>query len=138
MLKFVPPLIPDQGRPGRPSDHNLVVVGFELERKKKWMKYSYRKYTEDGDAAFGEWIVGHNWAEISGTPSDQAEALGRTLDSAMESFFPLITRRLRSDQDPWINEYLEKMIIRRKKIFKLQGRSASWKKVKKRTEKLII
>ena len=33
-VEVCPPLIPDQGRPGRPSDHNLVVVGFELERKK--------------------------------------------------------------------------------------------------------
>ena len=66
-----------------------------------------------------------------------AEALGKTLDKAMEAFFPLITRRLRSDQDPWVNEGLEKMILRRKKIFKSQGRSKSWKKVKKRTEEII-
>ena len=62
-----------------------------------------------------------------GDLSQKAAALGRTLDRAISEFFPLITRRLRSDQDPWINTYLEKMIIRRKKIFKLQGRSASWK-----------
>ena len=65
-----------------------------------------------------------------------AEALGRTLDEAMSVFFPLITRRLRSDQDPWVNAALEKMIRRRKKI-SIQGRSKSWKKVKKRTEQII-
>ena len=66
-----------------------------------------------------------------------AAALGKTLDKAMDSFFPLITSRLRSDQDPWVNVALEKMIEQRKKIFRLQGRSKSWKKVKRRTESII-
>ena len=118
-----PPLIPDSGRPGRPSDHNVVLVRFELPRNRKfrWMRYSYRKYTEGGDVPFGEWITGHDWHEITGDPSQMAEALGPTLDQAMEAFFPLITHRLRSDQDPWINEELEHMIQRRKKIFRIQG-----------------
>ena len=55
----------------------------------------------------------------------------------MDAFFPLITRRLHSDQDPLINGALEKMIARCKKIFKIQGRSESWKKVKKKTETII-
>ena len=67
-----------------------------------------------------------------------ASALGDTLDQAMLAFFPLISRRLCSDQDPWINTYLERLIERRKKIFKLQGRAKSWKKVKKRAERLIV
>ena len=126
----VPPLVPDAGRPDRPSDHNIVVFKAELSRNRKfeWMRYSYRKHTPEGDVAFGEWILDHGWSEISGSPSEMAAALGRTLDKAMEVFFPLITRRLRSDQDPWINLPLEKIIERRKKIFWIQGRSSSWKK----------
>ena len=125
-----PPLVPNAGGPGRPSDHNIVVIKFQLPRTRnfRWMRYSYRKYTKEGDIAFGEWIASHDWTEIVGDPSSMAEALGKMLDKAMEAFFPLITRRLRSDQDPWVNEGLEKMILRRKKIFKIQGRSKSWKK----------
>ena len=138
-VQVFPPLIPNAGGPGRPSDHNIVFVGFELVRKRnfKWMRYSYLKYTKEGDAAFGQWIIDHKWDEIVGNPSEMAQALGNTLDEAMSTFFPLITRRLRLDQDPWINLYLEKLIDRRRRIFKIQGHSKSWKKVKKRTEKLI-
>ena len=94
-----PPLVQNAGQPGRPSDHNIVVVNFELERKRsfKWLKYSYRKCTKEGDVAFGEWLVGHDWSEVVGDPSQKAEALERTLDQAMSVFFPLITRRMRSD-----------------------------------------
>ena len=101
-----PPLVPNVGRPGRPSDHDIVVVGVHLPRNRKfrWMKYSYRKYTKEGDLAFGEWIVGHQWEEVRGSSSEMASALGTTLD---RTFFPLITRRLRYDQDPWINDALE-------------------------------
>ena len=138
-VEVCPPLAPNLGRPGRPSDHNLVCVALDLPRsnKLKWLKYSYCKYTKEGDAAFGEWLADHPWAETVGSPSDKAEALGTTLDWAMNQLFPLISRRLRSDQDPWINKYLEAMIERRKKFFKIQGRSKSWKKVKKKTEELI-
>ena len=101
------------------------------------MRYSYRKYTPEGNKAFEEWVRDHDWSEVSGDPSEMASALGKTLNKAMEAFFPLITRRLRSDQDPWINTALEKMIVRRKRIFSIQGRSKSWKKVKKKTEAII-
>ena len=138
-IEVVPPLVPDMGRPGRPSDHNIVLIKTRLvrNRKFKWLRYSYRKYTPEGDASFGEWILEHDWSEVRGDPSCMAESLGKTLDRAMDAFFPLITRRLRSDQDPWINVPLEKMIARRKKIFRIQGRSKSWKKVKKKTEQII-
>ena len=92
----------NQGRPGRPSDHNVVLIKMVLprNRKFKWLKYSYQKYTPDGDVAFGVWILEHDWAEVVGDPSDMAASLGRTLDMAMSVFFPKITRRLWSDQDP--------------------------------------
>ena len=61
------------------------------------------------------WISSHDLIEIVGDTSSMAAALARTLDKAMSVLFPLITRRLRSDQDPWVNEALEKMIVRRKK-----------------------
>ena len=80
------------------------------------MRYSYRKYTEEGDVEFGNWIINHDWSEVRRDPSEMAEVLGNTLDRAMSVFFPLITRRLRSDQDPWINVAPEKMIERSRKF----------------------
>ena len=38
--------------------------------------------------AFGEWIVNHDWDEVKGNPSEMANALGNTLDQAMQAFFP--------------------------------------------------
>ena len=134
-----PPLVPNFGQPGWPCDHNIIVITALLPRSRnfKWMRYSNRKYTEAWDKAFGDWISNHDWSEIQGDPSDMVKSLGATLDQAMLVFFPLITRRLRSDQDPWVNIALEKMIKCRNKLFKLQGRSKSWKKVKKRTGEII-
>ena len=95
------PLVPDAGGPGRPSDHNVLHVVFDLPRKKKFkgLKYLYRKYTEEGDTAFGEWIMNYPWNEVRGSPSEMAEALGTTRDWAMSFFFPLVVRRLHFDQD---------------------------------------
>ena len=86
----MPPLVQNAGGPGRPSDHNVLHISFNLPKNKKFkgLKYSYRKYTEKGDVAFGEWISSYPFEEVRGAPSEMAEALGRTLDWAMSFFLP--------------------------------------------------
>ena len=49
-----PPLLPDTGRPGLPSDHNIVTIQFNLPRNFKWLRYSHRKYMKEGEEAFRE------------------------------------------------------------------------------------
>ena len=60
--EICPPLVPNSGQPGRPSDHNIVVITVYLPRSRnfKWLLYSYRIYTEAGDKEFGKWIKGHD------------------------------------------------------------------------------
>ena len=55
----------------------------------------------------------------------------------MESFFPLITVRKKSTDCPWINHRIRKLIRRRKGVYRREGRSAKWRRLKKLTERLI-
>ena len=56
--------------------------------------------------------MNYQWREIVGNPSEMAEALGITLDWAMDQFSPLIVRRLCSDQDPWMEERMQRKIMK--------------------------
>ena len=55
----------------------------------------------------------------------------------MKKCYPVITVKKKSTDDPWITEKIRKKIRQRKKIFKKQGRSKAWKKLKKMTTKMI-
>ena len=55
----------------------------------------------------------------------------------MSDCFPVITVRRKSTEGPWITPKIRLKIKRRKAVFKKQGRSKVWKKLKKVTTKMI-
>ena len=59
------------------------------------------------------------------------------MDAAMTDCYPLVTVRRKSSEDPWINDKIRKKIRKRKAIFKSEGRSRRWKRIKKITAKMI-
>lgn len=69
--------------------------------KTKMIKYTYRRYTEDGATAFKEWIKVRDWTDVVSltTTDDKAEQLGKILEEATEKFFPLTTTT-RRESDP--------------------------------------
>ena len=56
---------------------------------------------------------------------------------ALEAFFPLITTRRKSSELPWINQRIRKRIRQRKDVYKKEGRSARWKRLKKITDEML-
>ena len=54
------------GQVGR-SDHRVAFCAVLLDRKRtfKWESYSYRQYTAEAEDRFKEWIVLHDWREVS-------------------------------------------------------------------------
>ena len=55
----------------------------------------------------------------------------------MEEFFPLITVRRKSTDSPWVNNKIRKLIKRRRKVYRKEGRSAKWKRLKRLSDDLI-
>ena len=51
--------------------------------------------------------------------------------------FPLKTTCRKDTDPPWINDNIRRKIRRRRAIYRLEGRSGAWKKMKKDTERLI-
>ena len=51
--------------------------------------------------------------------------------------YPVITVKKKTTENPWITDKIRKKIKQRKSVFKKQGRSKAWKKLKKLTVKMI-
>ena len=71
------------------------------------------------------------------TSTESAEELRKTLDGFLDAAFPVKTHTVRSTDDPWIYIGIRKKIRLRKRIFKKEGRSQRWKRIKHITEEKI-
>ena len=58
--------------------------------------------------------------------------------AGMESCFPVITTRRKSTDLPWINNRIRRMVRLWRGIFRQEGRSQSWYRLKKLTDSSLI
>lgn len=59
------------------------------------------------------------------------------MNDALERFFPLISVRCKTSDPPWFNCKIKKKIAQKKGIYKCEGRSPKWRKMKKSIQELI-
>ena len=137
----VPPLEVEPGASGAKSDHRVAYVTATLPRLRQfeWITYQYRYYNEESVKLFGDWLAAYDWAGLvqAGGSNLKAEMYQEAVNQAMERFFPLITVRRKSTDCPWINNRIRKLVRRRKGIYKREGRSEKWRRLKKITDELI-
>ena len=136
-------LSPLETEEGQESDHRVAYCKIALARKEKfvWQNYTYRHYNEKSVKAFKDWIVLHDWKEVLNADGSikMTEAYQGTISWAMESFFPLKTRRKKSTDLPWMTKGLQKMIQTRKRTYWGEGgeRTEVWREEKKRVAQAI-
>ena len=137
----VPPLEPEPGHHGTRSDHRVAFLKAELPRLRsfEWVTYQYRYFNSDAVDQFGRWLAGRDWADVVQSEGSNAKAnlYQEAVTGAMEEVFPLITVRKKSTDCPWISNRIWKLIRRRKGVYRREGRSAKWKRLKKLTDEMI-
>ena len=125
----------------RKSDLRIAFVETSLPRMRPyvWMKYSYRYYNKDSEQEYGQWLAKQDWAAVLNAvgSNNKTKAYQDMVVGALEAFFPLITTRRKSSELPWINQRIRKRIRQRKDVYKKEGRSARWKRLKKITDEML-
>ena len=69
--------------------------------------------------------------------NNKANLYQEQVTGAMEWLFPLITVRRKSSDCPWVNNRIRKLIRRRKGVYRREGRSGKWRRLKRITDELI-
>ena len=139
----LPPLETDPGSEAaaRPSDHRIAFCRTSLPRVRPYelMTYTYRYYSKEGEEEYGRWLAGKDWSHLLGLSGSNAktEYYQREVVGAMERIFPLITVKRRSSDPPWYNWRIRKMIKQKRGIYKREGRSPKWRRMKKLLESLV-
>ena len=132
-----PPLTSEEGTP---SDHRLIGFVCDLKHTNhfEWVRFSSRKITDAAREEYDKRMRDFRWDMLEGTPDDIANQLHHHIQSITNDCFPLKNHKVRSTDDPWIDEETRKMIERRKDLFSNKGReSTDWRQVKSATTNMI-
>ena len=134
-----PPL---ESEAGATSDHRFITCYCDLRHRHEfeWRTQTYRKITDERIEKYDQAIGQIEWDQVfkhASTLDQKTEAMHNKITTIVTDCFPLITNRIRSTDDPWIDEETRKALKRRKGIFYDQLRSDDWKKVKAQTNDMI-
>ena len=68
--------------------------------------------TEEGNELFKTWLVQQDWQGVLGASgsNNKAEKYQEMMSNAMRDFYPVITTKKKSTEDPWINDKIRKKI----------------------------
>ena len=126
--RTLPPL---QANNGTFSNHRCVYAECDLGQNKnfEWVVKMARKRTKEREEAFAAELSG--WT-IGAAPTDSytVDAMATDLEKKIleltDKHFPLQRVRRRSNEDPWITRHIRRLWKRKLRLYKKDGRSASW------------
>ena len=126
---------------GTVSDHTAVHVYAKIPRVPEYtiQKYSYVKQTDEGDLKFRQIMETTNWEEVTKLdhPNTMVNKLHEIFEKATSESYKTITTTRKSNQPQWINQRVLELIAQRRAIFRREGRSEAWKRMKKKTRSII-
>ncbi|XP_019618323.1 PREDICTED: uncharacterized protein LOC109465472, partial [Branchiostoma belcheri] len=110
-------LTPEVMNPLGTSDHKAAwwQSRVRTQRPNQTKHVVVRPLPDSRIRAFGQWITSHTWDEVlqSDTVEEKTAAFYRTLNSAIENYFPLRKCSLHHRDKPWITALLKDLIHRR-------------------------
>ena len=127
---------------GTTSDHKTVYVNAKIPRVPEYNveKYSYLKQTEDGDKKLQNYLESQDWGSLMGGCGGvdaMVEVLHTVFDKGMTSSYELKESQKKTTEPPWMTSGIRRLIRRRRAIFRKFGRNEVWKKMKRKTRRII-
>lgn len=103
-----------------------------------WVRKTTRKRTEQGALDFAADIRAADWCDILGEDPDRmVEKFDTWIRLCTDRHFPLHTVRRRSNEDPWITNGIRKRARHKRRLYREQGRSRTWKKADRDLEEEV-
>ena len=116
------PLDADSDKIGKRSDHRIVIAEPINEAEQKCSRLTrvvkFRPITAAGMEKMKVWFLSKDWSDIYTTESahDKARIFQNTLLSVYNDCFPEKSRKVSSDDQPWITFKLKQMFKIRLKV----------------------
>ena len=126
---------------GVASDHEAVHLYAKIPRVPDYtiQRYSYVKQTDEGDALLAEYFKTIDWTRVTSKVDSSAmvEELHVIFEQGISNSYKTISTTRKSNQPQWINQKIIDLIAQRRADFRREGRSDTWKKIRKKTRSII-
>ena len=137
------PLEPDHERGGKKSDHKIVLmkpineINNQSARITKVLKS--RPITQSGINQMRSWLIDQTWDDIYKAEDShiKAEIFQNMLMHKFLVCFPEKTRKINSDDAPWMTHKLKKLDRQRKRIYRKERKSERWKSLDSEFRKAV-
>ena len=122
---------------GTRSDHNIIAAAFRLPKQKKGaaVEFKFRPITKKGTELFKAGLLEVDWQIIErDTSTGSASALNDLLTELFNNCFEEKTRRYKSTDAPWFNKRIKRLVSRKRRIYRQEGKSLRYKNAKAECE----
>lgn len=123
------PLDHDSDKDGKPADHRIVVAKpintLNNKNARITRKITTRPITHSGMKEMQNWIIQQTWDNVFQTEDthNKAQIFQDTLITKYEEIFPEKTRKINSDDTPWMTQKLKSLDRKRKRVYHNQRKS---------------
>ena len=137
------PLDADPDKDGSRADHKIVVAKpinvINNRSGRQFKKVKVRPFPQSGFEKMKEWFTDQTWSKVYETESahEKAKIFQEMLIEALDRFFPEKTRKISSDDQPWITHKLKILDRKRKRVYHKERRSEQWKIMNKLFKKEV-
>ena len=114
-----------------PSDHKVLLISFDIPHihRFKILTYQARKQTKKSEEQFVSDVNKIDWTHMADikNATTLTEIFQSQITKLVNIHFPLIMRKVKSSDDPWITDYVRSLIKLRAKEYIENGRSPRFK-----------
>ena len=132
---IVPPIAPDNPLKGVPSDHSIPLCSPYTDKVKpperNYRTINYRPLPDSKLREFGTWLVTEDWSILDEfvTPTEKVEKFESTIIEKLDSFCPVKSFRVSSQDKPWINAELKRIDRLKNREYLKRGKSEKYKEL---------
>ena len=137
------PLDADLDKNGKPADHKIVLIKpidvINNRCSRQIRKVKVRPFPQSGISRMRDWFIDFTWEDVFKAESahQKAQNFQNILLKKLDEFFPEKTRKISSDDQPWVTHKLKQLDRRRKRLFHRERRSENWKNLNKLFKKEV-
>ena len=135
--KCLEPLDCDTDKIGKKSDHRIVLCRpintINNKSARQIRKVKVRPLPQSGIDQLTEWFIDQTWDQVYSVQSahKKAEIFQQLLTQKLDEIFPIKTRKISSDDQPWVTHKLKQMDRQKKRVYNKERKSLKWKKMDK-------
>ena len=141
--EVLPPLDPDPGKNGKPSDHMMVIFtpinSINNKCVKKTRKINFRPISDDGINKMRNWLNSEDWKQVLNEPRAnlKAEVLQNILLSKCNEYFPMKERTISCSDQPFFSHKLKQLKRKKSREYHKHRNSLKYKKLEEIYQKKL-